>query len=195
MTAVTKDTTVEELAGIVAEQLRLCGLNAVLSGGALVSLYSENQYQSNDIDFVTSAGIKEIGLALEAIGFTRTGGRHFSHPESDILVEFPAGPLMVGNEHVTKISAIATRYGAISVLSPTDSVKDRLAAFLHWGDPQGWAQAQMIASRHPVDLADITRWCAGETNDSTLRRAVTAGLEQAAAQRPHEDSGETFQPG
>lgn len=180
MTAISARTTVEELAGLVAEQLRNHGIEAVLSGGALVTIYSENRYKSKDLDFVTSAGLREIERALAPLGFSRASdGRHFIHPGTEFLVEFPSGPLMVGNEHVQtqKVESIATEHGPILVLSPTDSAKDRLAAFLHWSDRQSLHQAEMIAVRHRVDISEIMRWAEGETKDSgkllTIREAIS----------------------
>lgn len=176
--------TVRQLAGLIAEQLRRCRIDAVLSGGALVSIYSANRYQSWDLDFVTSAGLKELENALRPLGFTRDAdGRHFSHPNVEFLVEFPSGPLMVGHEHVTEVETIATRHGPISVLSPTDSIKDRLAAFFHWNDRQSLDQAKMIARLHPVNLDNIRQWAAQETQDTMKLDTVLKGLEAAVKQR------------
>lgn len=61
--------------------------------------------------------------------------RYFIHP----------GPLAVGEEPVKKIDKIQFPTGILRVISPTDCVKDRLAAYYHWGDRQGLAQAIMVA--------------------------------------------------
>lgn len=45
--------TLQELACFVYETLRSYGINVVLVGGACVSIYSENRYQSMDVDFAT----------------------------------------------------------------------------------------------------------------------------------------------
>ena len=47
-------------------------------------------------------------------------------------------------------------------LSPTDSCRDRLAAFFHWSDRQSLVVAVEIAFRNDVDLARIRRWSAKE---------------------------------
>jgi hypothetical protein len=88
VTSITRQTTVKELAGLVAGQLRSYQIEAVLSGGSLVTLYSENRYQSKDLDFITSAGLREVARALAPLGFKRAaGGRHFTHPGTEFLVE------------------------------------------------------------------------------------------------------------
>jgi hypothetical protein len=46
----------------------------------------------------------------------------------------------------------------LRVISPTDCVKDRLAAYYHWGDRQCLTQAELVAKEHPVDLNELKRW-------------------------------------
>jgi len=43
-------------------------------------------------------------------------------------------------------------------MSPTDCVKDRLAAFYHWNDRQSLEQAILVSRRQSVDLKEIRRW-------------------------------------
>ena len=77
-------------------------------------------------------------------------------------MEFPAAPLALGRELVREWHQLRTAYGTIQILSPTQSVKDRLAAYIHWRDLQALRQAGEIALRHAVDLADIFSWLKGE---------------------------------
>lgn len=114
---------------------------------------------SKDIDLVNAqfAGPKKIENAMMEIGFSRVG-RHFEHPETDQIVEFPPGPLAIGNEIVKEVSQIEFNTGVLNVLSPTDCVKDRLAHFYHWGDRQCFAQAILVAQNHRVDLLEIREW-------------------------------------
>jgi predicted transcriptional regulator len=54
-------------------------------GGAVVSMYSENRYQSADLDFVTTAMIEELKVVLEPLGFRHSGNPRlpvFEHPET-----------------------------------------------------------------------------------------------------------------
>lgn len=48
------------------------------------------------------------------------------------------------------------------VLSPTDSCRDRLAAFYHWNDRQSLEVAVAIARRNRVNMAAIRRWSIAE---------------------------------
>src|SRR6476646_8383920 len=97
MEQITESTTIEELAGIVSATLEAVGISAVLSGGAVVSIYTNNEYESGDLDFIASASTHRIAEAIGGLGFVRRG-RMFSHPRTPLFVEFPAGPLAIGDQ-------------------------------------------------------------------------------------------------
>ena len=73
MAGITAKTSLTELAATVSEALRRSGIVATLSGGAAVSIYSEDRYQSEDLDFVTVALIDDLKAALEPLEFKHTG--------------------------------------------------------------------------------------------------------------------------
>lgn len=77
------DTSLEELAVLVSQTLEQAGIRAVLSGGSAVSLCSQNEYQSQDLDFVSSADLKAIGAAIAPLGFYRVKkSRQFEHDDT-----------------------------------------------------------------------------------------------------------------
>ena len=43
-------------------------------------------------------------------------------------------------------------------MTPTDSVKDRLAAYYHWNDQQALEQAIMVAKVQKINLREVKRW-------------------------------------
>ena len=67
MERISASTTIEELAALVSETLRAAGISAVLSGGAVVSIYANNEYESGDLDFVSAASTAKIGEALASL--------------------------------------------------------------------------------------------------------------------------------
>lgn len=137
-------------------------MTAVLSGGAAVSIYSENEYQSSDLDFVTSERIVDLAVALSPLGFVRGSDRHLSHPDTDFYVEFPPGPVAIGSTVITEWEQLETEFGTIQILSPTQMVMDRLAAYIHWNDPPSLDQAVLIAQNQPLEWTIIELWCAQE---------------------------------
>jgi hypothetical protein len=124
-------TTLLELAGLVAGALERANITSTLSGGAVVSIYTDNEYESHDLDFITSERNSEIAVALAPLGFkSEPGTRAFSHPDTDYFVEFPPGPLGLGETVIDHSDAavMQTRYGRLRLLTPTQSTMDRLAS-------------------------------------------------------------------
>lgn len=159
-----KKMTQAEVGAYVQSHLRQRGIDVVLSGGAVVGIYSKGMYVSQDLDMVRGWGAtrKAIAKVLEEIGFEDTRARYFKHADSEHLIEFPPGPLMVGAEPVRQVDEITLSTGMLRIISPTDCVKDRLAAYFHFKDRQGLVQAMMVAKGNKVDLEEIRRWSESE---------------------------------
>jgi hypothetical protein len=155
--------SVGELAAYISSHLRERGIEVVLSGGSCVMIYSAGKYVSMDLDFIDTrfATQREIKEAMFAIGFIPEN-RYFKHPGTDLLVEFPSGPPAVGKEPIGSIHKMEFSTGVLWILSPTDCVKDRLAAYYHWNDLQSLEQALLVAQSNPVDLNEIKRWSEAE---------------------------------
>ena len=107
--------------------------NSTLSGGAAVSIYSHNAYQWKDLDFVTAAMVADLSPVLVELGFVYTGVprfSQFSHPLIEWYVEFPPTPISFGHLHVThkQCATIEFPAGKLRIVTPTQSVMDRLAA-------------------------------------------------------------------
>jgi len=147
-----------ELGAVVCEALKKEGIDAFLTGGAFVSIYTQNKYQSFDLDFVAIEDRKKIKRCMEKIGFKQDKSRYFIHPNSPYFVEFPGSAVMVGDELIHEFAEINTQKGTLKLLTPTDCVKDRLSAFYHWNDRQGLEQAVWVAKAYPVDLQNVEEW-------------------------------------
>lgn len=171
MERITATTTVEELAALVSTSLEAAGIGAVLSGGAVVSIYTNNEYESNDLDFISPADTGKIAKAMASLGFKREG-RMFSHPRTALFVEFPAGPLAVGDELIrpTEVAEKRTAAGTIRLLTPTQCVMDRLAAYFHWNDLQSLDQAVMVACSQKISFAKLDAWAKRERAGEKLEK-------------------------
>jgi hypothetical protein len=158
-----KNISILDLASFLSDHLAKQGIETVLSGGACVSIYTKNEFLSYDLDFVLLdlSSKKRIKKILEKIGF-HPEGRHFRHDDTPFIVEFLSPPLSVGQEPVKKIQTIEKKGFRLKLLSPTDCVKDRLAAYYHWNDRPSLEQAVMVSLAQSVDLEEIERWSSGE---------------------------------
>ena len=153
-----KSVAIKDLAAIATRKLDEKGIDVILVGGACISIYTKNKYLSYDLDFVSHASIKEITPVLAGIGFRKESSRHFKRKDCPFFIEFVSPPAAIGNEPIKNKKELKTRYGKIVLLTPTDSVKDRLASFFHWNDPQALEQALMVAKAQKVNLKEIRRW-------------------------------------
>ncbi|MEB3338214.1 MAG: hypothetical protein VKJ46_12185 [Leptolyngbyaceae bacterium] len=150
------DLTLAEIAAIVSDALTQAGIIAVLSGGGVVTIYSENEYQSDDLDFISPADTQQLGAIMSQLGFSKQG-RHFEHPNTYYLVEFPPSPLMIGEQYVDYQECTVQQIHDLELrlLTPTLCVMDRLAGFYHWHDRQNLDQA---VRRHPIDYTKVKSW-------------------------------------
>ncbi len=153
-----KNINIRDLAALVCDGLNNRDIDAVLVGGACVSIYTNNTYVSYDLDFVSHSTLKDISGALSDLGFHRESSRHFIRKDCPFFIEFVAPPVSVGGEPVTKQETIKTPFGNLRLLTPSDRVKDRLAAYYHWNDPQALEQAVMVAKARKVKLPEIGKW-------------------------------------
>lgn len=168
-TRITPHTSMIELAAIVSEALEAAGIIATLSGGAAVSIYTDNRYESFDLDFVTAVTLDELKPVLEPLGFVHAGSPRlsvFEHPDTKWYLEFPPAPLSFGGTYVDASDSImlATPAGRARIISATHSVMDRLIAAASWQDPPSLDQAVLVA-RHrsaEIDWDEIDSWVVRE---------------------------------
>lgn len=165
-----KGLPLKKLAIFLSDHLSRNGIDTVLSGGACVSIYTRNKYLSYDLDFVLLSYIsrKKVADVLERVGF-HADGRHFRHPDTPFIVEVLAPPPSVGDEPIGNIEEIRMGKMILKLLSPTDCVKDRLAAYYHWNDRQSLEQAVLVCANNPVDMGEIERWSLKEEMKEKLQ--------------------------
>lgn len=180
-----KRSLLADVAACVAAALRSAGIRAVLTGGACASLYSGGRYKSSDLDFIIQNALSDAQLdaAMASIGFKRVGNQ-YEHPATPFFVEFPAGPLGIGDDvHIQPVKC-RIRGTVVSALSATDSCRDRLAAFYHWNDRQALSVAVTIAHRHRVNLRSIRQWSAHEGALPKFEEFMSAVSRRTVRPRP-----------
>ncbi|MBT8084722.1 MAG: hypothetical protein KJN72_05830 [Woeseia sp.] len=166
---INQGTTLLELAAIVSSALEHSGIVATLSGGAVVSICSQNRYESEDLDFVTAAHVKELAYALEPLGFRHIGRPRlsvFDHPETVWYLEFPPAPLTFGSRYIDPpvCNIVKTELGSLRIITPTHSVMDRLIAAAAWNDPQSLEQAILVAEMQvdSINWDELNEWIRSE---------------------------------
>jgi hypothetical protein len=142
---------------LISERLRKDGIDAVLVGGACVSIYSKNSYLSYDLDYVTYEDKQTVKDSLEKVGFYLKH-KHFTHPQCPFLIEFVTPPVAVGKEAVRQFQNLPTVLGSIKLLRDVDCVKDRLAGYYHWDDKSALHQAIEVCLERKIDFEELERW-------------------------------------
>jgi hypothetical protein len=173
----------------VGDALRRHGIHAVLTGGACASVHCGGRSQSVDVDFVLSGTVTQDALdaAMRAVGFRRLRDRYV-HVMVPFFVEFPTGPLAVGGDFRIRPVERRLRGARTLALSPTDSCRDRLAAFYHWRDRQSLRTAVAIALRNRVSQALIRSWSADEGHAEGYAEFVRE-LQRARSERKRRAGG------
>jgi hypothetical protein len=162
--------SLRDLALFISDYLAANEIETILTGGACVSLYTRNKYLSLDLDFVLISDNrdKQLKSLLKEIGFHQYG-RHFRHRETRFFIEFLPPPASVGEEPIGPPAEIKKGSKILKLLSPTDCVKDRLAAFYHWEDRQSLEQALLVARHNSIDVREIARWSKVEGKEAQFR--------------------------
>jgi len=179
--------TEEEFWKYIAWHLENAGIKSVLVGGAVVAIYSEGLYRSGDVDIVPDdLGRRRIASVLQPLGFCATKGRYFHHPAcKHLVVEFPPGPVSLGEDISIRPAEITVGGQILRLLSPTDCVKDRLAGWIHWRHRANFDQAVLVALRQEdqINWQEIAKWCQNEGAQSVvedLRKAVATERERSS---------------
>lgn len=168
---ISKKSSLVDVAFAVCTALDEAGIVAVLVGGSAATYYAPQEYQSDDIDFVIKLepGGSSGNPILTALGFERRN-QMYVHPESRYTVEFPAGPLSVGDETIAHWKTVHRDTEVLHIVSRTDCVRDRLAAYYFWNDAQSLMTALDVARSGEIDLGMIEAWSKKEQQMEKFRR-------------------------
>lgn len=163
----TKDMDLKELGGLICDALIAKDIHVVLSGGSCVEIYSRGEYTSWDLDLINQYNeqFKKIHAVMKELEF-KEHNKYFVHDDTKFFIEFPSGPLGVGDAPVENIAEIDTEAGVLRLLTPTDCIKDRLAAYYHWDDEQSLQQAIWVAQQNKYDLQSIKEWSIKEGSEA-----------------------------
>ncbi len=156
-----KRVKLDELAAIVSELLRKEGIEAILVGGACVTIYSQNRYQSYDLDFVTFEETKKVKRVLNNAGFFECNG-YFKHQGCPYFIEFVNPPVAVGREPIHQYNQVKHQKGTIQLLRVEDCIKDRLAGYFHWDDQESLIQAIDVCLEVEANLSEVKKWAQEE---------------------------------
>jgi hypothetical protein len=169
MSVSLNDMTMAELASYVCEKLLSDNIKVVLSGGGCVQVYSNDRYTSDDLDLINiySASKTDIKKSMLELGFTINKSGYYTHTDTHFFIEFPKGPLGVGDKEyipIEETNQLTTKYGTFRILTPQDCIKDRLTAYFFYNDIQTLRQASWVAIEQNINTDEIFEWATTGVN-------------------------------
>jgi len=128
---VNKDNKYETMittAAIITKLLEPQGIKPIIVGGLSVEIYTQREYTTRDIDFVSDgrAMIEEVLFSLEFV----KEGRHYYNLELEVAIEIPDNYLEGDINKIAKVDIGNDLY--IYLISLEDIILDRLRAAVHW---------------------------------------------------------------
>lgn len=170
-----KSCSEEQLWKYVAWHLAKHGIESVLVGGAVVSIYTEGLYKSGDIDLITyEKTVSELDEAMNEIGFKKKD-MHYRNPDCpDLYIQFVSGPLGIGDDLKIEPRKIKVDGRTIKILTPTDCIRDRLSAYIYDEVRGLFDQAVLVAKHHPFEDRKVKKWLASEGQADLYKEFLAA---------------------
>jgi hypothetical protein len=139
-------------ASIITKLLEQYDIKPIVVGGLSVEIYTQNDYSTRDIDFV-SEDFDKIRDTLFQLGFKRDT-RHFYHEELEIAIEIPSSNLAGDYERVLKVEIDKEDDLYVYLISIEDIILDRLRATVHWKSQEDakWGFKMLSSNLDDVDL-------------------------------------------
>ncbi|PWE74349.1 hypothetical protein B1R38_06075 [Bacillus cereus] len=130
-------------------------IQPIVVGGLSVEIYTQREYATRDIDFV-SDGYEKISVLLSSLGFVKDG-RHFYHPKIEIAIEIPDSCLAGDYNKVVKVMLDEDKY--VYLISIEDIILDRLRAAVWWKSEQDslWGFKLLAGNQDVVDFDYIDK--------------------------------------
>jgi len=142
------------VASIITELVSHKNIQPIIVGGLSVEIYTQSEYATRDIDFV-SDGYDYLSTLLVELGFKKEG-RHFYHEDVEIVIEIPDNYLAGDYKKVKKVLLDNGKH--IFVIGIEDIILDRLRAMIHWESKEDgiWALKLLTANIDTIDIKYLT---------------------------------------
>ncbi len=172
-----KNASMEEMAAYVCNELIKRDIEVVLSGGSCMEIYTDTLYSSYDIDLIMryeqkKNAVRDIMLEL---GFSEDG-KYFTFENNKNFIEFPSGPVAVGDEFIKVFNTKKTKFGELKLLTATDCIKDRLCACYIHNDKKCFEHALAVCHKNEINIENLKLWAMDE--DITIQNGLDELLNQ-----------------
>jgi hypothetical protein len=168
---INAESSLVDVCFTVCSLLDRFGTTVVLSGGSAATFYAPEAYQSRDADFVITlrGDLVKAGDAMRAVGYSDQGGTYVHHI-NQFTVEFPPGPLAIGDDLIATWDTYHRDDERLYVLSRTDCVRDRLSSYYYFTDISALYAAIAVAKSGTINVPLIRDWSEREGQTSAYEQ-------------------------
>ncbi|MFT8312109.1 MAG: nucleotidyltransferase [Sporolactobacillus sp.] len=147
-----KFTAMLKVAAIITKVLGTKNIKPVIVGGLSVEIYTQSDYTTRDIDFVTP-GYEIIEETLKRLDFIKEN-RHFYRDDIEISIEIPDSYLAGDRNRVVQVWISKDSDDFVYVISLEDIILDRLRAATAWQSSEDlkWGFLLLSANTEKVDV-------------------------------------------
>ena len=133
---------------IVADRLRVAGLEPPLVGGAAPEFYTAAGYSTGDVDLALPHG-PAVDAAFADLGFEKEG-RYWLREDLDLLFEAPA-PYSLPGEDAPR-TRVEVDGLPVVIIGVEDLFLDRLRALVHWKSEEDGRWARRLATLYADEI-------------------------------------------
>ncbi|MEK4031186.1 MULTISPECIES: DUF6036 family nucleotidyltransferase [Bacillaceae] len=164
-------------AAILTKLLAERNVKPIIVGGLSVTIYTQNDYTTRDIDMV-SEGYETIANILGQLDFKKDG-RHFYNDNIEIAIEIPGSYLEGDYSKVKKIFIDDENY--VYLISIEDIILDRLRAAVHWKslEDREWGFKLLASNFDSLDKQYLFEHCQTQKEVNELDDWFTFIAEQS----------------
>lgn len=105
---------------------------------------------------------KEMWEWVARIGFTRLGMYYRNPKRNDLIIQFVSGPPGIGSDYAIKPREVKVDGQILKIFTPTDCIRDRLAAYIYDRSRDNFDRAVLVALRQPYEAKKIKKWLEAE---------------------------------
>lgn len=163
-----------QAAATIGELLRKQGMRPVLVGAAAAAIYVPS-LSSDTLEFVVPEyHVDVVEKLMKSIGFQSRELRSFRSDTAPVEIIFLAPPVTVGDELVDVFQTVKSKTGPLTLLTPTDCVRHRLAQWYRFGAEEALREAIAVAKVHTVNYEMIRRWSEREWSEEKYKEFLHA---------------------
>ncbi|MDO4177648.1 MAG: hypothetical protein Q4D21_00515 [Phascolarctobacterium sp.] len=156
------------IAALISERAKQFSNELVVVGGSAVEFYTAASYMTSDLDFIARDDFK-IAEIMNSLGFNIDNQYIWSHPDTNVIIEFPKAPL-AGD--INRVQEIETEYGKAKIIGIEDIILDRIKGRVFWQDDNEWPEYMLYTHYDSIDFDYLLTESKKELVDKAVEKMI-----------------------